>query len=179
MTASWQIMTEDAPFWVWEDARDAYLAEVKRTRRPDTWNDYRAMLHVKELAPLAGVKVRRMAREDLAVIVAEIHTSGRERHAEHLASVLRPMWNYLCRDDIRRKSGLGEKQTMAGLRAPERSAGVKPRANGKVPGTYIASASASEVGFLVASARAGAIEGALDVRSRSVVVRLLPHGGTR
>lgn len=167
MIATWERSTEDAPYWFWEEARDSYLAEVKRTRRPDTWNDYRAMLGLKELAPVAGKKVRRIEREDLAVIVAEIHASGRERHAEHLASVLRPMWNYMGRDDIRRRSGLSATQTMAGLKAPPRSAGVKPRANGKVPGTYIASG--AEVGFLLAASRAGAIEGGLAVAMELLV----------
>ncbi len=73
--AAWDRMTEDTPFWSWEEARAAFLAEVKRTKRPDTWNDYRAMLHVKELAPLAGRKVRRVVRSELSVIVAEMHLS--------------------------------------------------------------------------------------------------------
>lgn len=166
--AAFERALEDMNYWYWDEARTAYLAEVKRTKRPDTWNDYRAMLHVKELAPLGGRKVRRIVRSELSVIVAEIHESGRERHAEHLASVLRPMWNYLCQDHVRPRSGLDEKQTMAGLRAPERSAGVKPRANGKIPGTYIATG--AEVGFLVAASRAGAIEGGLAVAMELLVM---------
>ncbi|MET7242938.1 integrase arm-type DNA-binding domain-containing protein [Methylobacterium sp. EM32] len=167
--ATFEEALEDMNFWTWEQAREAYLAEVKRTRRPDTWNDYRAMLHVEELAPLGGLKVRRITRSELSVIVAEMHESGRERHAEHLASVLRPMWTYLTKDHIRPKSGLGETQTMAGLRAPERSAGgAKPRANGKVPGTYVATP--AEVGFLVAASRVGAIEGSLAVAMELLVM---------
>ena len=162
---------KDAPFWTWEQAREAYLAEVQRTRRHDTWIDYRTVLGMKELAPLAEIwRVCRITRQQLSVIVAEVHASGRERQAEHLASVLRPMWAYLSRDSIQHRSGVT--QTMAGLKAPERSAGVKPRANGKIPGTYIATP--REAGYLVAVSRAGAIE-----RSMGVAAELLVSTGQR
>jgi hypothetical protein len=161
----------DLPFWTWEQAREAYLAEVKRTRRPDTWIDYRTVLHMKELAPLAQTyRVKRITRETLAGIVADVHATGRERQAEHLASVLRPMWNYLADDHVKRRSGV--QTTMAGLKAPERSAGVKPRANGKVPGSYIATP--QETGYAIAVSRAGVIE-----RSLGVSLELLIASGQR
>ena len=152
--------------WRWEEARESYLDEVKRTRRPDTWNDYRTMLHQKELSVLAGRQVRGITRGELAVIVDRVFTSGRERHAEHLASVLRPMWNYLATD--RRQHLSGVTSTMAGLKAPERSSGTKPRANGKIPGTFIAPA--DEVGFLVAAARAGALDRSLALSMELLVI---------
>lgn len=152
--------------WRWEEARESYLEEVKRIRRHDTWNDYRVMLGQPELAVLAGRQVRGITRQELAVIVQKIHKSGRERHAEHLASVLRPMWNFLADDFHKHLSGVGG--TMAGLKAPERSSGIKPRANGKVPGQFIAPA--AEIGFLVAASRAGAIDRSLATAMELMVV---------
>ena len=136
----------EARLWTLAQARDAYLAEVKRTRRWDTWNDYRKMLNVTELTFLDGERVCRITRQALAEIILDIHRSGRERHAEHLASVLRPMWTFLQGDAIRRESGVTEDLRL--LRAPERSTGVRVRANGKTPGGY--TASPIEVGFLLA-----------------------------
>lgn len=161
----------DLGFWTWEQAREAYLAEVKRTRRPDTWIDYRTVLGMRELAPLQDVwRVNRITREQLAGIVADVHATGRERQAEHLASVLRPMWNFLANDHVKRRSGVGA--TMAGLKAPERSSGTKPRANGKIPGGYVATP--AETGFLVAVSRAGGIE-----RSLGAAMELLVATGQR
>lgn len=136
----------EARLWTLAQARDAYLAETKRIRRWDTWNDYRKMLNVSELAFLDNERVCRITRQALAEIVADIHGSGRERHAEHLASVLRPMWTFLQGDVVKRMSGVTEDLRL--LRAPERSKGVRVRANGKEPGGY--TASPLEVGFLLA-----------------------------
>jgi hypothetical protein len=136
----------EARLWTLAQAREAYLAEVKRTRRWDTWDDYRKMTGVAELTFLGNERVCRITRQMLAEIVTDIHRSGRERHAEHLASVLRPMWTFLQRDDVRRESGVTEDMRL--LRAPERSKGVRVRANGKEPGGY--TASPMEVGFLLA-----------------------------
>ncbi|ARO54038.1 hypothetical protein B2G69_07695 [Methylorubrum zatmanii] len=156
--------------WRWEEARDAYLAEVHRIRRIDTWKDYRTMLGVAEMARFAGRQVRLITRQELAVVVSEIHRSGRERHAEHLASVLRPFWSFLAQDRNQSLSGVTEPMPL--LKAPERSSGVKPRANGKVPGTY--TASVDEIGHIVAVARVGVLD-----RSQSVALELLVTTGQR
>jgi integrase len=156
--------------WRWEEARESYLAEVKRIRRHDTWNDYRVMLGQPELAVLANRQVRGITRSELAVIVDKIHASGRERHAEHLASVLRPFWGYMAED--RRQHLSGVTTTMAGLKAPERSTEAKVRSNGKEPGTYIATP--AEVGTAVAVARSGILD-----RSVSMSLELLIATGQR
>ncbi|MBB5758516.1 integrase [Methylorubrum rhodinum] len=152
--------------WTWEDARAAYLAEVARVRRPDTHTDYRKMLSLPELAVFEGRRVRRITIEDLATIVHAVHASGRERHAEHLASVLRPMWSYLARHEHKKKSGVDA--GMPQLKAPERTSGDKPRANGKVPGGYFASA--QEIGYTVAVARSGVLEPSLGVAMELMVL---------
>ncbi|SFU92751.1 hypothetical protein SAMN02799631_03184 [Methylobacterium sp. 174MFSha1.1] len=152
--------------WTWEEARAAYLAEVKRVRRPDTHTDYRKMLHQPELAVFEGRRVKRITIEDLATIVHAIHASGRERHAEHLASVLRPMWSYLAKHEHKKKSGV--EAGMPLLKAPERTPGDKPRANGKVPGEYFASA--QEIGYTLAVAHSGVLEPSLAVALELLVL---------
>lgn len=135
----------DARLWTLAQAREAYLAEVERTLRWDTWNDYRKLLHIPELRFLDNERVCRITRQQLAEIVADVHKTGRERHAEHLASVLRPFWTYLSDDAVTRQSGVTH--DMARLRAPPRSKGEMVRPNGKVPGKYIATS--SEIGRLL------------------------------
>lgn len=157
--------------WTWEEAREFYLAEVKRTLRFDTWRDYRTMLHVRELDGLAGCQVRVITRQDLAGIVAGIHETGRERQAEHLASVLRPMWSFLA-EDRNQKKGSGVTEPIPLLKAPKRSAEVKLRSNGKVAGGY--TATPEEIGTAVAVARSGALD-----RSLSVAMELMVSTGQR
>ncbi|WP_244479824.1 tyrosine-type recombinase/integrase [Methylobacterium sp. Leaf94] len=149
----------DMPFWKWEQAREAYLAEVQRTLREATWKDYRAKLTLPELGVLAGRKVRRISLEDLAGIVAAVHGSGRETHAVNLASALRPMWRWLWQAHVRTRSGLGIEgigTDMAKLSAPPKSKARKVRANGKVAGRYVATP--AEIGTVLAVARSGVID---------------------
>ncbi len=164
---------ESAPklmLWRFDEARDAFLAEVKRTLRHDTWVDYKAMLHIPEVEPLLLQQVRTITMQHLAVIVAGIHASGRERKAEKLASVLRPMWTFLV--EAGRQHLTGVTTPMPLLKAPKRSAEAKPRSNGKVPGSYVASA--SDIGHAVAVARSGALD-----RSLSVAMELMVATGQR
>ena len=160
MVAAWTRHSEDLPFWDWEEARAEYLADVKRTKRPDTWKDYSAKLHMPELAGLAGRKVRRIKREDLATAVAGVHKSGRETQARNLASALRPMWKWLWKDHVTPLSGFSKEERigadMSGLQAPDRSAGLKVRANGKIPGKHVASP--QEIGTTLAIARTGVLD---------------------
>lgn len=156
--------------WTWEEARAAFLAEVARTRRPATHTDYRKLLGSPELAAFAGRRVRRITIEDLATVVHAMHASGRERHAEHLASVLRPMWNYISLHAHKKKSGV--ETGVPGLRAPERTPGDRPRANGKIPGGHVASP--SEIGRILAVARSGAVE-----RTVATALQLLVLTGQR
>lgn len=150
----------DLPFWTWEQARAEYLADVERTKRPDTWKDYSSKLHMPELATLAGRKVRRIKREDLATAVAGVHKSGRETQARNLASALRPMWKWLWKDHVVPLSGFSKEDRiggdMSGLQAPDRSAGLKVRANGKIPGKHVASP--QEIGTTLAIARTGVLD---------------------
>jgi hypothetical protein len=143
--------------WTFAEARIDYLAEVKRTRRFDTWDDYSKVLAAPELEELADQKVGRITRHDLSRIVVEIHRSGRERAAEKLAGCLRTMWNHLEKDANIRKSGV-ELGSMLGLKAPERS--LVERGNRSsddiAPGRYVPSL--LELGRIVAICRSGAMD---------------------
>ena len=137
--------------WTYREARDAYLEEVRRTRREATWRDRKSMLSLKELAAIEDTPVAKITRRDLAGIVAGIHRSGRERHAEHLAECLRPMWAWLGKDAQQIRSGvLGPDMSL--LRAPERS--TREEETGQ--GTYVPPV--EELGRLLAIANSGVLE---------------------
>jgi integrase len=140
--------------WAFSQARDAYLDEVKRTRREATWRDRKSMLSLKELAAIEDTPVAKISRRDLAGIVAGIHRSGRERHAEHLAECLRPMWVWLAKDAQQIRSGvLGPDMSL--LRAPERS--TREEETGQ--GTYVPPV--EELGRLLAIANSGILDGVI------------------
>jgi integrase len=152
-TVSYEQRERDTwPGWTFAEARDAYLEEVRRTRREATWRDRKSMLNLKELAPLESRKVGLITRYELAAVVAAIHRSGRERHAAHLAECLRPMWGWLGRDaqqlQVYLKPG---NESMAGLRAPERT----NREGEEGQGTYVPPP--AELGLILAIARSGAL----------------------
>lgn len=104
--------------WTFAEARTAFLDEVKRTLRPGTLVDRRGMLGIAELAHLAERPVDSITRSEIATIVADIHRSGRERHAGKLAEVVRPMWTWLAEEHQRGRSGVRE-GIMVGLKPPK------------------------------------------------------------
>ena len=117
--------------WTFAQARTAFLDEVLRTLREDTWRDRRYMLGIAELKPLDDLAVASISRLQLAGIVGDIHKSGRERHAEHLVEILRPMWAWLGEDGQQLISGVLP-GAMKLLKAPKRS-----RREDDGQGTYV------------------------------------------
>lgn len=138
--------------WTWEDGKREYLAEVERTKRPATLRDYRNMLGTPELARFDGKAVAGVGLEDLATVVEDVHRRGVERHAEHLASVLRPMWTFLGSPTKRALSGV-KPGVMRELTAPQRSRQADGSAKRKAK--YVPSM--LEIGRIVAIARSGAV----------------------
>lgn len=139
--------------WTYAQAVDAYLVEVKRTRRERTWSDRRDMLGIAEMKPLRERLVGSISRREIATIVAEIHRSGRERHAAHLCEAVRPMWTWLAGDAQQLRSGvLGN--DMALLRAPE-----KTNREGEEDGGYVPPP--AEVGRILKIAQAGVVDDVL------------------
>lgn len=106
--------------WTREEAVIQYLAEVKRTLKPATHTDYRNMLGTPKLRRFAGGPVALISRQAMSLAIADVFKRGVERHADHLASVIRPMSKFLQTDNCTRLSGVTER-VMLGLEAPWRS----------------------------------------------------------
>lgn len=138
--------------WSWEEAKTEYLAEVERTRKPATLDDYRRMLGTPELSRFHGREVAGIRLEEMAQAVEEVHRRGVERHAEHVASVVRPMWHFLGTPSKRSLSGVAS-GTMKELRAPERS---RDDADNEITKTLYVPPML-EVGRIVAICRSGAL----------------------
>lgn len=138
--------------WDWETAKAEYLAEVERTRKPATHVDYRRMLGTPELDRFAGRPVAGISLEEMSIAVEDVHRRGVERHAEHVASVVRPMWAFLGSPTKRGRSGVAPGM-MKELAAPERSRQADGSAKRKPK--YIPSM--IEVGRVVAICRSGAM----------------------
>ncbi|MFX7412368.1 hypothetical protein ABTI97_18810, partial [Acinetobacter baumannii] len=63
---------------------------IARTRRPDTYTDYRRILeNTKELRVLHGRRIADIEREDIAAAIRSIHERGVESHAAHVLRVVR------------------------------------------------------------------------------------------
>ena len=138
--------------WTWETAKAEYLSDVERTLKPATLVDYRNMLGTPELARFNGRAIAAITLEEAAMAVEEVHRRGVERHAEHLASVLRPMWRFLGSPTKRMLSGV-QPGVMRELTAPARSRladGTDKRKKKYVPPML-------EVGRIVAICRSGAL----------------------
>src|SRR5690606_17583051 len=101
---------------------------------------------------LAGRPVAGITLEEMSVAVEDVHRRGVERHAEHLASVVRPMWSFLGSPTKRGRSGVTP-GSMKELAAPERSRQADGSAKRKAK--YIPPM--LEVGRIVAICRSGAM----------------------
>ncbi|SDH19872.1 integrase family protein [Bosea robiniae] len=136
--------------WTYSEAVEHYLTEVKRTRRERTWSDRRDMLNIVEMRPLRDRPVGSIARREIATVVAEIHRSGRERHAAHLCEAVRPLWTWLAGDAQQLRSGVLSTD-MAQLRAPE-----KTNREGVDDGGYVPPP--AEIGRILKIAQAGVVD---------------------
>ena len=110
------------------------------------------MLTVAEFAPFERQKVWALNLGTMARVVAAMYRSGRERHAEHLASVIRPMWTFLALEENQRETAV-KPGVMAALRPPERSRKEHEDEDDDGPGSYVPPV--AEVGRILAIAQAG------------------------
>ncbi|MBB4377222.1 hypothetical protein [Bradyrhizobium sp. SBR1B] len=106
--------------WTWEKAKDEFLADVKRTRRPDTHRDYRGKLQAAEFDTFAGRFVNTITRNEMAAAVAAVHKRKKEVMAEGMVRVIRRMWNWLAEAARQDRTSVAE-GVMAGLKAPDRT----------------------------------------------------------
>lgn len=135
--------------WLWEDAVREYLKEVERTLKPRTLIDYRNMLATPEMRRFAKRPVASITLKEMTAAVGDVHRRGVERHAEHLASIVRPMWRHLAHLDVQEKSGITDKRLMIELEAPARSRSTARRKKKKY------SPPLHEVARMLVIARAG------------------------
>lgn len=91
--------------WDWEAGVEAFLAHVQRTRRPDTYTDYRRILrNTEELKVFQGRRLADIQREEVAAAIRIIHERGVESHAAHVLQVVRSFWTWLSNDGQRKRS---------------------------------------------------------------------------
>ncbi|ODT79154.1 MAG: hypothetical protein ABS76_21445 [Pelagibacterium sp. SCN 64-44] len=141
--------------WTFAEGRKAFLAEVKRTRREDTWKDYGWKLQGDDLKHLDGTALPLITRQQLAGILGDIHRSGRETHAQNTQRVLSRFWNWLAEDGQIAKSGV-QPGILHGLKAPEPSL-VEDDADPEDPFGPGYVPPMREIGRIVAISRSGAV----------------------
>lgn len=140
--------------WTFATARSRYLKDfVTDKRRQATLTDKRQVLQSEDLRELDDLRVPTITRKQIATIVDTVHRSGRERAAEKIVEVIRPLWRWMAEDARTDESGV-KGDVMGGLRKPERSR-LKPGERPK--SAYIPPL--LELGALVAIAR---VDGVLE-----------------
>jgi len=140
--------------WTYADARAAYLQDRARSLRPDTLSDYRYKLEAPELvAKLEKTPLPQITRQDVARVLAEIHSTGRETHAANVGRAVTAFWTWLERDENLARS-MVTVGAMRGLRAPDRTIDEDDEDDGYVPPL-------NEVARVIAICRSGAVHSTL------------------
>jgi hypothetical protein len=62
--------------WDWQEAKAAFIVEVRRTKREATYVDYRNMLGTAELTRFDGREMGKIALQDMAIAVEAVHRRG-------------------------------------------------------------------------------------------------------
>lgn len=108
------------PGWTWEEAKAAFLAEVKRTNRLDTHRDYRGKLQPAELDRFAGRKVGSITVAEMAKAVEEVHKRGAEVMSQGMTRVIKRLWSWLA-ETVRQPETRVADGAMIKLKAPPRT----------------------------------------------------------
>lgn len=117
--------TSSRTTWMWGEARDRYLAEVRRIRSSGTVTDYRHTLtNPAVTAAFEGRLVAEIDKKAIAKVVRSIHDAGHERLAEKMLTILRPMWRFLADPARSEESGV-EDNIVRLLEKPSRSKGSR------------------------------------------------------
>jgi len=108
------------PSWNWKFARDEFLKEIKRIRRPATYDDYNNILHnTPELRRFHDRDVAEIKSEEIAEAIAEIHKRV-QPHSEHVLRVISSMWTFLGAA-VRHRETSVTANLLRGVKAPERT----------------------------------------------------------
>lgn len=134
--------------WTFAEAREKYLLEIKRTRRPATHKDYAGKLWAPEIDAFARDPVSKIGVGAMSRALQAIGARGAYTQAAGVQRVIRAMWSWLESPAQSDLSGVTP-DAMRRLRAPE-----PPIAHGKK--LYLPDP--CEIGRILTIARSGAIE---------------------
>lgn len=109
-----------SPSWRWERAKQEFLAEVKRSNRPDTHRDYRGKMLPAELDRFNGRTVNTITRNEMATAISAVHTRGAEAMAEGMVRVIKRFWSWLA-EAVRQDETSVADGVMLKLAAPPRT----------------------------------------------------------
>ena len=104
----------------WHEAEREFVAEIYRTRREKTAQNYCADLNAGELRKYRDVLVKDVTIEQMAEALKAISARGKERYAETVAVAVRRLFAWCGADSQRARTSV-PKDTMKDLRAPERT----------------------------------------------------------
>jgi hypothetical protein len=114
--------------WSFDGGKKHYLAHVMATKKSRTFEDYKSVLGTPELERFKGRPLASITLKEMSKAIGDIHARGVQRHAEHVASVVRPMWKWCGHLNNQDDSGLDSPRVMQDLQAPERTkAAVKKK----------------------------------------------------
>lgn len=106
----------------WEEARDWFLGEIRRTRSIDTWDDYRKKLeNVPELADFAGRMVATITAGDVGQVLKKVADRAGYPMSEGLQRTLSSMWTRLADPAEAGRTGV-KPHAIRHAKAPERPA---------------------------------------------------------
>jgi integrase len=106
--------------WTWQNAKERFLAEVKRSNRLDTHRDYRGKLQPAELSRFDGRLVSQITRNEMAAAVAAVHARGAEAMSEGMVRVIKRFWSWLA-EALRQDETSVADGVMIKLAAPPRT----------------------------------------------------------
>jgi integrase len=108
------------PSWLFEKAKQEFLAHVLGKKRADTHRDYAGKLRAPELDRFNDLPVASITRNQILMAVAAIHGRGAETMAEGVLRVLKSMWTFLA-DGGRREKTSVVPNLLLRAKAPDRT----------------------------------------------------------
>src|ERR1035437_1063797 len=108
------------PSWLYEKAKEEFLAHILTKKREDTLRDYKGKLRPPELDRFNGCPVASITRYQILMTVAAIHGRGAETMAEGVLRVLKSMWTFLA-DGERQEQTSVVPNLLLRAKAPDRT----------------------------------------------------------
>lgn len=108
------------PSWLYEKAKEEFLAHILAKKREDTHRDYTGKLKPPELDRFNDLPVAAITRNQILMAVAAIHGRGAETMAEGVLRVLKSMWTFLA-DGERQEQTSVVPNLLLRAKAPDRT----------------------------------------------------------